>query len=178
MEIKQGEIIYHPDYGFGIMKDLPTFKGMQVTGVRQQCVLADEYFIALPQRFIDTFSGTYWEAMLNKTRELKNKPKIVCLCGSTRFLDWFMIKAWELEKQGIISLGVNILPPKYFKEDGGKGAEQEGVAKILDELHLRKIDLADEVFVLNVDGYIGESTRNEINYAIAKGKKIEYLESI
>ena len=103
------------------------------------------------------------------------KTKIVTLCGSTRFAQWFMIKRWELEKQGIITLGINILPEGYFEGEGHHGAEQEGVKHILDELHKRKIDLADEVFILNVDGYIGESTRNEITYAESIGKPIKYL---
>lgn len=105
------------------------------------------------------------------------KPKVVCFCGSTRFAEWFMIKRWELEKQGIITFGINILPNNYFAEGNSHGAEQEGVKHILDDLHKRKIDLSDEVFVLNVGGYIGESTRNEIDYAIEIGKPIKYLES-
>lgn len=105
----------------------------------------------------------------------KLKPKVVCFCGSTRFAEYFMIHRWELEKQGIITLGINILPNNYFVEGNSHGAEQEGVKEILDELHKRKIDLSDEVFVLDVDGYIGESTRNEINYAESIGKPIKYL---
>ncbi len=54
-------------------------------------------------------------------------------------------------------------------------AEAEGAKDALDSLHLRKIDLADRVFVLNVDGYIGESTRGEIAYALSQGKPIEFL---
>lgn len=106
----------------------------------------------------------------------EDKPKVVCFCGSTRFAQYFMIKRWELEKQGIITLGINILPDNYFIEGNSHGAEQEGVKEILDELHKRKIDLSDEVFVLNVGGYIGESTRGEIEYAIQTGKPIKYLE--
>ena len=106
----------------------------------------------------------------------ENKPKVVCLCGSTRFSQWFMIKRWELEKQGIITLGINILPDGYFKGENHHGAEQEGVKDILDNLHLRKIDLSDEVFILNIDGYIGESTKNEIKYALSAGKPVKYLE--
>lgn len=105
-----------------------------------------------------------------------DKPKIVCLCGSTRFAEHFQVKQWELEKQGIICLGINILPPKYFKGFDHHGAEQENVKDILDELHLRKIDLADEVFVLNVGHYIGESTSKEILYAFQIGKPVSYLE--
>lgn len=106
------------------------------------------------------------------------KPKVVCFCGSTRFAEWFMIKRWELEKQGIITLGINILPNNYFAEGDSHGAEQEGVKEILDELHKRKIDLADEVFILNVDGYIGESTRNELEYALQIGKPVKCLEPL
>jgi hypothetical protein len=107
-----------------------------------------------------------------------NKPKIVCFCGSTRFAEWFMIKRWELEKQGIITLGINILPDNYFAEGNSHGAEQDGVKHILDELHKRKIDISDEVFILNVRGYIGESTRAELNYALENGKPVKYLEPV
>lgn len=89
-----------------------------------------------------------------------------------------MVKRWEFEKQGIITLGINILPDGYFAGENHHGAEQEGVKHILDELHKRKIDLSDEVFVLNVDGYIGDSTRSEIEYAQSIGKPIIYLEEL
>jgi len=114
----------------------------------------------------------------NPSNRLYFKPKVVCFCGSTRFAEWFMIKRWELEKQGIITLGINILPDGYFKNENHHGAEQEGVKHILDELHKRKIDLSDEVFVLNVNGYIGDSTRSEIEYANSIGKPVLYLEPI
>lgn len=106
------------------------------------------------------------------------KTKIVCFCGSTRFAEYFMVERWKLEKQGIITLGINILPDNYFAEGNAHGAEQEGVKHILDELHKRKIDISDEVFILNVGGYIGESTRNELNYAMSIGKPVKYLETI
>ena len=48
--------------------------------------------------------------------------------------------------------------------------------EMLDDMHKRKIDMADEIFVINVDGYIGESTRSEINYAMEKGMPVRYLE--
>ena len=108
--------------------------------------------------------------------EVAIKPKIVCFCGSTRFFNEFMIERWKLEKQGIITLGINILPSGYFKESDCHGAEQEGVKEILDELHKRKIDISDEVFVINVEGYIGSSTRSEIDYALTIGKPIKYLQ--
>ena len=52
-----------------------------------------------------------------------------------------------------------------------------GTKEMLDDMHLRKIDMADEIFVINVDGYIGESTRREIAYAVKTGKKVNYLEA-
>ena len=57
-----------------------------------------------------------------------------------------------------------------------KNIDQEGVKEIVDAVHFRKIDISDEVLILNIDGYIGESTRNELNYARRTGKKISYLE--
>lgn len=112
------------------------------------------------------------------------KPKIICICGSSRFADLHSIMKWELEKAGqgkVICLMINFLPTWYAEEQGWKGfhhfGEQAGLKEMLDELHLRKIDLADEIFVINKDGYIGESTRREIEYAKAKDKPVRYLES-
>jgi hypothetical protein len=110
------------------------------------------------------------------------KPKVICICGSTRFADYHAIKRWELEKTGVyICLMINYLPDWYAKQQFGEGVndhfgEAAGLKDLLDDLHFRKIDLCDEVFVINVDGYIGESTRNEINYAESQGKPIRYLE--
>jgi len=89
-------------------------------------------------------------------------------------MDWFHEAGWQETLDGKIVLSVGVskhLPPSH----GGESLGPE-TAAMLDELHLRKIDLADEVFVLNVDGYIGESTRKEIEYAEAHGKPIRYLE--
>lgn len=111
------------------------------------------------------------------------KPKIICICGSTRFADLHAIARWEFEKNGEnICLMINYLPEWYAEEQGWNKhdhfGEQAGNKDILDELHFRKIDLSDELFIINQHGYIGESTRNEINYAIKKGKPIKYLEPI
>ncbi len=106
------------------------------------------------------------------------KTKIVCFCGSTRFAQYFMIERWKLEKQGIITLGINILPDGYFAGENHHGAEQEGVKDILDELHKRKIDISDEVVILNVGGYIGQSTKAELEYALEIGKPVSYLEPL
>lgn len=105
-----------------------------------------------------------------------NRPRIICLCGSTRFIELFAIKTWELEREGFIVLGCTLLPMWYCNVPDHFG-EATGTKEQCDELHKRKIDLADEVLVLNVGGYIGESTADEIRYARGHGKPIRYLES-
>ncbi len=109
------------------------------------------------------------------------KPKIITLCGSTRFIETIAVMGYLLEKEGAIVLGLHYLPTSYFKgEDIVEShiAEKEGVAEHFDELHKRKIDISDSIFVMNVDGYIGESTRKEIEYAKSLNKPITYLEEI
>ncbi len=113
-------------------------------------------------------------AALQSSRDT-GRPRIVCLCGSSRFMEHFAIMAWKLEKQGAICLGLHYLPPSYTR-CVDHIAEVEGVAAQMDELHKRKIDLCDYVLVLNVGGYIGQSTRSEINYAHEHGKPVKYLE--
>jgi len=111
-------------------------------------------------------------------RKIPELPKIICLCGSTRFTNEMLIKQWELTKQGYIVLGWCALPESYFiGSDNAHIGDQEGVKETVDEVHKRKIDIADELFILNVGGYIGESTANEIAYANRLGKPIKYLES-
>ena len=101
-----------------------------------------------------------------------SKPPIICLCGSTRWADVMAVLAWECEKRGAIVVKPNFLPSWYATSD--HLAEAQGVKAQLDELHMRKIDLADLVVAVcfDVDGnpYMGESTRNEFNYALSQGK--------
>ena len=105
------------------------------------------------------------------------KPTVVCLCGSTRFTREMLIKQWELTKQGVIVLTWCALPDDYYTgEDKAHIGDQEGVKELIDEVHKRKIDLSDEVFVLNINGYIGDSTRSEIDYAVTNGKPVVYME--
>jgi hypothetical protein len=105
------------------------------------------------------------------------KPKIICLCGSSRFVDVMAVKSWELEKEGNIALSLHLLP-EWYDAMPDHQAEAEGVKDHMDELHKRKIDLADEILICNCQGYIGESTRSEIQYAIEHGKPVTYLEPI
>ncbi len=106
-----------------------------------------------------------------------NGIKVITLCGSTRFTEEMLIKQWELTKQGYVVLSWCALPESYSRnEDKTHIGDQEGVKGIVDRVHFRKIDLSDEILVINIGGYIGESTLNEINYAYSRGKLIKYLE--
>ena len=118
-----------------------------------------------------------WKAA--QERVLSARPRIVCLCGSSRFVPEMACIAWALERdEGYIVLSLHLLPADYPGVQPDHQAEAEGVATKMDELHLRKIDLADEVLVVNIDGYIGESTRREITYATAQKKVVRYLEPV
>lgn len=99
------------------------------------------------------------------------KPKVVCLCGSTRFKE-----AFEKAMRDETLLGNIILTVGLFGHLE-KGFDMSSETKVmLDELHKRKIDLADEILVINVGGYIGSSTKSEIEYSKVNGKYIRYLE--
>ena len=100
--------------------------------------------------------------------------KVICLCGSTRFVDTFNKWRKKLTLEGKIVVSIELVIPQSEREDPQHSNYK--VKQMLDELHLRKIDLADEVMILNVGGYIGESTRKEIDYAENIGKPIKYLE--
>lgn len=100
-----------------------------------------------------------------------NEFKVITLCGSTRFKEQFieMQKKLTLEGNIVISVGA-------FGHCGDNEVWTDGTKAMLDRQHLAKIDLADEIFVINVDNYIGDSTRNEIEYAKSKGKRVRFLE--
>ena len=106
------------------------------------------------------------------SRHMINGFNIITLCGSTRFKDEFLEAQKRLTLEGNIVISVGL-----FGHSGDDEVWTEGVKDMLDRQHLAKIDLADEIFVINVGGYIGESTRREIAYADYRGKSITYLES-
>lgn len=99
------------------------------------------------------------------------KYKVITLCGSTRFKDAFMDTQKRLTLDGNIVISVGL-----FGHAGDEEVWTEGTKEMLDDMHKRKIDMADSIYVINVGGYIGESTKSEIEYAIAHGKSVEYLE--
>ena len=99
----------------------------------------------------------------------RDRPKIVCLCGSTRFKEEFERVERELTLAGCIVLTVGLFGHREPDFDWERHKEA------LDELHLRKIDMADEVLVINVGGYVGESTAREIEYARKTGKAVRFI---
>ena len=107
------------------------------------------------------------------------KYKVITLCGSTRFKDEFMEAQKRLTLEGNIVISVGLFGhsgDNEVWENMDEGALTK-TKEMLDDMHKRKIDMADEIFVINVGGYIGESTRSEIEYAKETGKAIRYLEA-
>ena len=98
------------------------------------------------------------------------KYKVITLCGSTRFKDEFIATQKRLSLEGCIVISVGL-----FGHSGDEEVLRPGVKEMLDDMHLRKIDMADEVMVINPGGYIGQSTRREIEYAKSVGKPVNYL---
>jgi hypothetical protein len=104
------------------------------------------------------------------------RPRIVCLCGSTRFIPTWNEWRKRLTEQGEIVLAIEVVTSQSATTDPQVVAPE--LKARLDELHKRKIDLADYVLVLDVGGYVGASTRSEIEYARAHGKPVQFLSEI
>lgn len=99
--------------------------------------------------------------------------KVITLCGSTRFKDAFIETQKWLTLEGNIVISVGL-----FGHSGDDEVWTPGTKEMLDDMHKRKIDMADEVFIINVGGYIGSSTQSEIEYAMKAGKQVRYLEPL
>ena len=99
------------------------------------------------------------------------KYKIITLCGSTKFKNEFIAEQKRLTLEGNIVISVGL-----FGHSGDEEVWSEVTKEMLDDMHKRKIDLADEIFVINPGGYIGKSTRSEIKYALKTNKPVKYLE--
>ena len=111
---------------------------------------------------------------------MPNKYNVITLCGSTRFKNEFMEAQKRLTLEGNIVISVGLFGHSGDNEvwenmDEGTLTKTK---EMLDDMHKAKIDMADEIFVINVGGYIGDSTRSEIEYAKKQGKKVTYLEQV
>ena len=110
---------------------------------------------------------------------MQGKYKVITLCGSTRFKDEFLKAQKDLTLAGNIVINVGLFGHSGDHEvwenmDEGTLTKTK---EMLDDMHKHKIDMADEIFVINVGGYIGSSTKSEIEYAKATGKIVNYLEN-
>jgi hypothetical protein len=105
-----------------------------------------------------------------------DRPTVVCLCGSTRFSEAYQAANLHETLAGriVLTIGCDMRSDASLFEDQSP-AELTRIKAELDILHRHKILMADEVLVLDVDGYIGESTRLEIEFAEARGKRVRYL---
>lgn len=101
------------------------------------------------------------------------KYNVITLCGSTKFKEEFMEVQKELTLQGNIVISVGM-----FGHSGDNEVWEAGTKEMLDDMHKCKIDMANEIFVINKDGYIGSSTKSEIAYAESTGKSIRFLETV
>lgn len=111
---------------------------------------------------------------------MTGRYKVITLCGSTRFKDEFMEVQKRLTLEGNIVISVGLFGHSGDNEvwENMDEGTLTRTKEMLDDMHKRKIDMADEIYVINVGGYIGSSTRSEIDYAKAAGKPVQYLEEI
>ena len=111
-------------------------------------------------------------------KHIEGNYPVITLCESTRFKEEFMMAQKRLTLEGHIVISVGLFGHSGDEEvwDGMDEGTLSKTKEMLDDMHKRKIDMADEIFVITVGCYIGDSTRSEIDYAIEHGKKIRYLE--
>lgn len=100
------------------------------------------------------------------------KFKVITLCGSTKFKEEFLNIQKSLTKAGCVVLSVG-----FFSHTDNIPITKEQ-EEMLRAIHRQKIDMADEIFVINKNGYIGENTKCEIEYALNAGKTVRYLEPL
>ena len=99
----------------------------------------------------------------------EDKPKLICLCGSLRFKKIF----GEVELSHVLN-GYIVLTPCCMYVDAERTDSFMEHKSQFDKMHFAKIELADEVYIINENGYIGDSTRNELNYALSLHKPIKW----
>lgn len=126
-----------------------------------------------------SFWQDHTDIVLRETAELLDRvrPTIVCLCGSTRFWREFQAAGLRETMAGNIVLSIGAASGTDDEHFGNLPRDEyDRIKTMLDELHMRKIDLCDEVLILNLGGYIGESTARELAYAQSLGRRVRFLE--
>ena len=103
---------------------------------------------------------------------MPEKYPIITLCGSTKFKNDFIRIQRELTLKGHVVISVGL----FGHADGEyQTVLTEEIKEILDDMHLQKIDMAEAIYMINPGGYIGNSTKKEIEYAKAQGKQVHYM---
>jgi len=127
--------------------------------------------------------GEFWISkgiprLIENFHRIKAGYPIITLCGSTRFKNEFLEAQKRLTLEGNIIISVGLFGHSGDDEvwDGMDEGTLSKTKEMLDDMHKRKIDMADSIYVINPGGYIGESTKAEIAYAIEHGKRVDYLE--
>ena len=160
------------EYGFDtVIFELPSCNIVKKDGHYTDDEIA--IFKTVVERGVRYFFNSARKGKLQNDKPIvTNKYKIITLCGSIKFKDEFMRVQEKLTLDGNI-----VLTPNFFNNIKKEKIDLK-IKKMLDEMHKQKINMSDEIYVINVGGYIGESTKNEIEYAKARGKRISYLESV
>ena len=148
---------------------VPSFGGMSCEGIAHSLLDAMPELIRVTVSEDDTVRATVSRA---DSALASAGPQVVTVCGSTRFRSEMESAVESLTLEGHIVLAVGV----YHRSVGGE--IPTGVKRALDELHLRKIDASDFVYVVCPGGYIGESTRAEIEHARARGLPVVYSEPV
>lgn len=130
-----------------------------------------KYFFVINSE--DWFQEASFAKVQKEGVKLIGNYKVITLCGSTRFKKEFEVIQRKLTLEGCIVLSVGLFS---HSEENGEDWANNGIKEMLDDIHKRKIDISDEIFVINKDGYIGKSTACEIEYAESKGMPIRYME--
>lgn len=102
------------------------------------------------------------------------KAKVITMCGSLKFEDEIRKQTERLELEGNCVLSIIYPGNPNFDKDSYTPEQHQ----LFDKLHKQKIDMSDAIFVVNVNGYVGSSTKSESAYAIAQGKEVLSLEPI
>ena len=159
------------EYGFDtVIFELPSCNIVKKDGHYTDDEIA--IFKTVVERGVRYFFNSARKGKLQNDKPIvTNKYKIITLCGSIKFKDEFMRVQEKLTLDGNI-----VLTPNFFNSIKKEDIDEK-TKKMLDEMHKQKIDLSDEIYVINVGGYIGESTKNEIEYAKARGKEVSFMEN-
>ena len=165
--IRQMEEVYDR-----VRRDIATLREYEESGLWLQDYEADERGELPKDLKRGVLSQDALDDLFDSVKpEAPRKYPVITLCGSTRFKEQFLEAQKRLTLAGNIVISVGL-----FGHSGDDEVWTEGTKEMLDDMHKRKIDMADGIYVINVGGYIGRSTRSEIDYALAHGKTVEYLE--